>query len=94
MDSFDEEILKFWKALQDRKVQYIMVGDYATNLHGYQHFTVNLDMWLKDSLESRQHLRDAFIDCDMGDYPMLEYMQLPVATFSKRQCGRGQVVRS
>jgi hypothetical protein len=52
-----------------------MVGDYATNLHGYQHFTVNLDIWLKDSLESRQHLRDAFIDCDMGDYPMLEYMQ-------------------
>jgi len=52
-----------------------MVGDYATNLHGYQGFTGDLDIWIKDSLENRQHLRNAFIDCDMGDYPMLEYMQ-------------------
>jgi hypothetical protein len=75
VDIFDEEILKFWKALHDRNVQYILVGGYATNLHGYQRFTGDLDIWLKDSLENRQHLRDAFIDCDMGDYPMLEYMQ-------------------
>jgi hypothetical protein len=52
-----------------------MVDGYATNLHGYQRFTGDLDIWLKDSLENRQHLRDTFIDCDMGDYPMLEYMQ-------------------
>lgn len=75
MDIFDEEILKFWKALQERNVQYIMVGGYATNLHGYQRFTEDLDIWIKDSLENRQQLRDAFMDCDMGDYPMLEYMQ-------------------
>lgn len=52
-----------------------MVGGYATNLHGYQRFTGDLDIWIEDSLENRQHLRDAFIDCEMGDYPMLEYMQ-------------------
>jgi len=75
VDIFDEEILKFWKALQERNVQYIMVGGYATNLHGYQRFTEDLDIWIKDSLENRQQLRDAFMDCDMGDYPMLEYMQ-------------------
>jgi len=27
VDIFDEEILKFWKALQDNNVQYIMVAD-------------------------------------------------------------------
>ncbi len=26
MDIFDEEIIKFWKALQDNTVRYIMVG--------------------------------------------------------------------
>jgi hypothetical protein len=31
VDVFDEEILKFWKALQDNSVQYIMVGGYAKN---------------------------------------------------------------
>lgn len=75
MDIFDEEILKFWKALQDNSVQYIMVGGYATNLHGYQRFTGDLDIWLKDTLENRQLLRTAFKDCEMGDYPMIEYMQ-------------------
>lgn len=75
MDIFDEEILKFWKALQNNNVQYIMVGGYATNLHGYQRFTGDLDIWLKDTLENRQLLRKAFKDCEMGDYPMIEYMQ-------------------
>ncbi|MEO8887063.1 MAG: hypothetical protein ABI367_13445 [Mucilaginibacter sp.] len=75
MDVFDEEILNFWKALQDNNVQYILVGGYAINLHGYQRFTGDLDIWIKDDLINRQQLRKAFIACDMGDFPMLEYMQ-------------------
>lgn len=75
MDIFDEEILNFWKALQDHYVQYILVGGYAINLHGYQRFTGDLDIWLNDTLENRQALRKAFATCDMGDYPMIEHMQ-------------------
>ncbi|WP_449438225.1 hypothetical protein [Pedobacter steynii] len=75
MDIFDEEILNFWRALQEYNVQYIMVGGYATNLHGYQRFTGDLDIWLKDTLENRKQLRKAFVKCDMGDYPLIETMQ-------------------
>ncbi|MES2279478.1 MAG: nucleotidyltransferase [Bacteroidota bacterium] len=75
MDIFDEVILNFWKALQDNKVQYIMVGGYAINMHGYDRFTGDIDIWLKDTLENRQALRKAFIACEMGDYPMIEQMQ-------------------
>jgi predicted nucleotidyltransferase len=75
VDVFDEEILNFWKSLQDHNVQYIMIGGYAINLHGYQRFTGDLDIWVKDTLANRQQLRKAFISCDMGDYPMIEYMQ-------------------
>ncbi|HEY9003717.1 MAG TPA: nucleotidyltransferase [Mucilaginibacter sp.] len=75
MDIFDEEILNFWRALQENNVQYILVGGYAINLHGYQRFTGDLDIWIKDELANRQHLRKAFIACSMGDFPMLEYMQ-------------------
>ena len=75
MDIFDEEILNFWKALQDNNVQYIMVGGYAINLHGYQRFTGDMDIWIKDNLENRKALREAFLSCNMGDYPMIEYMQ-------------------
>lgn len=80
MDIFDEKILNFWKTLQEYHVQYIMIGDYATNLHGYQRFTGNMDLWLKDTLENRQQLRKVFISCNIGDYLMIEYMQFVPVT--------------
>jgi hypothetical protein len=63
------------EALQDHHVQYIMVGGYAINLHGYQRFTGDLNIWIKDALENRQQLRKVFVSCGMGDYPMIEHMQ-------------------
>ena len=88
MDVFDEEILIFWRALQEYNVQYIMIGGYATNLHGYQRFTGDMDIWLKDTLENRQQLRKAFVNCNMGDYPMIEYMQF-VAGFTEFHLNNG-----
>ncbi len=75
MDIFDNEILKFWKALQNNQVRYIMVGGYAINLHGYQRFTGDMDIWIEDTAINRQNLRSAFIECEMGDYFMLDRMQ-------------------
>ena len=75
MDIFDEEILNFWKCLQNHNVKYIMVGGFAINLHGYQRFTGDMDIWIKDTLENRKQLRKAFNYCEMGDYPKIEYMQ-------------------
>lgn len=75
MDVFDEDILKFWQALQSHHVQYILIGGYAINLHGYQRFTGDLDIWLKDTPDNRKNLREAFKSCEMGDYSMIETMQ-------------------
>jgi predicted nucleotidyltransferase len=75
MDIFDEEILKFWAALQSQGVRYIMVGGYATNLHGFQRYTGDIDIWIEDTLENRKRLRRAFVECGMEDYYMLETMQ-------------------
>ncbi|MFI5160872.1 MAG: hypothetical protein ACHQHN_06320 [Sphingobacteriales bacterium] len=75
MDIFDEGILNFWKALQEHHVEYIMIGGYALNLHGYQRFTGDLDIWLKDTPENRWRLRETFVSCEMGDYPMIETME-------------------
>ncbi|WP_419699230.1 nucleotidyltransferase [Mucilaginibacter sp. NFX135] len=75
MDVFDEDILSFWKSLQNHQVQYILIGGYAINMHGYQRFTGDLDIWLKDDLSNRQQLRKVFIECNIGDYPMIEDMQ-------------------
>jgi hypothetical protein len=75
MDTFDEEILKFWSALQHQEVRYIMVGGYAINLHGFQRYTGDIDIWIDDTVENRKRLRTTFAECGMGDYYMLETMQ-------------------
>jgi predicted nucleotidyltransferase len=76
MDIFDEEIIKFWRSLHDSKVKYIMVGGYATNFSGYQRYTGDMDIWIEDTIQNRRNLRLAFRSCDMGDYYMLETMQI------------------
>lgn len=75
MDVFDEELLKFWRALQKNNVMYIMVGGVATNLHGYQRNTDDIDVWIKDSVENRKNLRTAFNEYGLGDFEPLERMQ-------------------
>lgn len=75
MDIFDEEILKFWKALSNHGVKYIMIGGLATNIHGFQRYTGDMDIWIEDTPENRFALRKAFTEAGMEDYPMLETMQ-------------------
>ena len=76
MDIFDEEIIKFWKALEQAGVKYIMVGGYATNLHGFQRYTGDMDIWIQDDKANRDKLRRAFREYGMGDYFMLKTLQI------------------
>ena len=75
MDIFDDEILLFWKSLKEKGVKYIMVGGYATNMHGYQRYTGDMDIWIEDTPENRDRLRLAFSYYGMGDFPMLATLQ-------------------
>jgi hypothetical protein len=47
MDMLDDELLRFWKALNNNNVRYIMVGGFATRFHGFNRNTDDLDMWKK-----------------------------------------------
>ncbi len=75
MDIFDEIILQFWSALCNNKVKFIMVGGYATNMQGYQRYTGDMDIWIEDTDENRNNLVNAFIEADMGNFPMLKNIQ-------------------
>ncbi len=75
MDIFDDEIVKFWSALVNNGVQFILVGGYATNMNGYQRFTGDMDIWINSSPQNRKSLRKAFADYGLGDYEMIERMQ-------------------
>lgn len=75
MDILDDELIKFWKTLNDTGVRYIMVGGFATRFHGFNRTTDDLDMWLEDTLENRKLLRKAFLELGFGDFAPLETMQ-------------------
>jgi len=71
----DEDLLDFWRKLNQNNVRFIMVGGLATRFHGYSRITEDLDMWIDDTLENRQNLRKAFDQLEYGDFPSIETMQ-------------------
>ncbi|MGC4037658.1 MAG: hypothetical protein QM764_16980 [Chitinophagaceae bacterium] len=76
MGIFDQELLNLWRNLNDCDVRYIMVGGVATNFNGYQRATDVIDIWIEDTEENRENLRNAFRKSEMGDYYMLKTMQI------------------
>jgi hypothetical protein len=75
MDILDEEILELWRLLNENKVDYIMVGGFATTLHGFSRNTADIDIWIRDTLENRQALRKTLKDLEIGDFQSIESTQ-------------------
>ncbi len=75
MDILDDELLKFWRVLNNQHVRYIMVGGFATRFHGFNRNTDDLDLWLDDTVENRKKLRESFIELGYGNFPSLEIME-------------------
>jgi hypothetical protein len=75
MDILNEELIKFWKCLNENHVKYIMIGGFATRFHGFNRSTDDLDMWLKDTLGNRKNLRRSFFQLGYGDFAPLENVQ-------------------
>jgi hypothetical protein len=76
MDLFNEELISFWTCLNKYEVKYIMIGGVATNLHGYQRTTEDIDVWIEDTLENRQKFRKALKEYSQIDYFMIETLQI------------------
>ncbi len=75
MDLMDEELIEFWRKLNENNVKYMMVGGLATRFHGYNRTTDDLDMWIEDTLNNRKNLRKAFIELNYGDFLSIETTQ-------------------
>jgi len=75
MDVLDEELLRFWKQLNENNIRYIMVSGFATRFHGYNRNTDDSDMWLEDDLQNRKNLRKDFAELGYGDFASIETMR-------------------
>jgi hypothetical protein len=72
VDLLDDEILNLWRLLNKHQTLYIMVGGFATNLHGFQRTTADIDLWIKNTPENRKSLRNTLKDLDVGDFESIE----------------------
>lgn len=59
MDLKNSDFLNLIRQFQAHKVKYIIVGGFATNYHGYQRTTGDLDLWVKDDDENRKYIIEA-----------------------------------
>ena len=75
MDVYDDEIVNLWRLLQKYQVRYIMVGGFATNLHGFSRITADADMWLEDNLQNRKQFRKAINELGIGDFVQFETIE-------------------
>jgi predicted nucleotidyltransferase len=76
MDIFDEDLLNYWRCLNKHGVKYIMVGGVAVNLCGYNRATDDIDVWIDDTVENREHYRNAFKEYSGYDLPMMNRLQI------------------
>ena len=76
MDTHDESILLLWTHLANQDVRYIMIGGFAVNIHGFSRFTADVDILIEDSLANRKNFRTALKDADIGDFELLETMDI------------------
>jgi hypothetical protein len=72
MDIYESAFVNLWDCLNRNEVRYIMVGGFATYLHGHYRYTQDVDLYLDDTLENRKNLRKAFIDLGLGDFEPIE----------------------
>lgn len=75
MDMLDEGILNLWRNMYAFDVTYIMVGGFATNLHGFSRTTADCDIWIKDTPVNRKNLRYALEKNEGLDFNAVERME-------------------
>jgi hypothetical protein len=76
MDVQDSGLLKLWAALNSANVDYIMIGGFAVNFNGFARFTQDADILINDTLENRKKFRVALNECGLGDFALLETMDI------------------
>jgi|JI10StandDraft_1071094.scaffolds.fasta_scaffold68789_5 hypothetical protein len=76
MDIYNDELAGLLRAFYQNNVKYILVGGFATNLHGFTRITADIDIWIKDNLGNRKNLRKAIIALGIGDFESFETTEL------------------
>jgi hypothetical protein len=69
---FQEDFRDFLNALNDQRVEYILVGGFSVIIHGYSRTTGDMDIWVKKNKENYKRLVLAFNQFGMPVFDMTE----------------------
>lgn len=69
---FNQDFRDFLQALNENKVEYLLVGGYAVILHGYPRTTGDMDIWVNRTKANYKKLVMAFMDFKMPVFDMTE----------------------
>ncbi len=61
MPSLQTEILAFLRQLEQHAVEYLLIGGFAVNAHGFARYTGDLDLWVHDTPANRLRLSAAAV---------------------------------
>lgn len=71
-----DELMLLLETFEKHKVKYLIIGGFAVNRYGYSRTTGDVDIFLKDTRENRQHLIDALEEMEYGR--MDELLDAPI----------------
>lgn len=71
----NSQIIDIWKYLAANKVKYLTIGGFAVNIYGYGRNTGDIDIFIEDSIENRENLREALKQAGIGDFENMNTMQ-------------------
>lgn len=71
----NSQILEIWKYFSLNRVKYLTIGGFAVNIYGYGRNTGDIDIFIEDSIENRENLREALKQAGIGDFENLNTMQ-------------------
>jgi hypothetical protein len=69
------QIIEIWKYFSLNKVKYLTIGGFAVNIYGYSRNTGDIDIFIEDSIENRENLREALKQLGIGDFENIKTMQ-------------------
>jgi predicted nucleotidyltransferase len=71
-DIFNKHFREFIQALNQHKVEYVLVGGMAVILHGYVRGTGDMDVWVNKTKENYSRLKRAYQQFGMPLFDMTE----------------------
>jgi predicted nucleotidyltransferase len=71
----NSQIIEIWKYFSLNRVKYLTIGGFAVNIYGYGRNTGDIDIFIEDSIENRENLREALKQSGIGDFENIKTMQ-------------------